>query len=144
MEHGHEITLRQGDGKNAPNLLGDLKQVVDDLMPAAAAAASKFITAKGDAEQAKVAEIKARALKAIGEIEHDRLRLIEERDRAVEAAKDQRECDRLAHEERMYELRTERLKAVIDRLMSLRSLGVEVDLVVVADILVSAANKDAS
>jgi hypothetical protein len=101
---------------------------VEELFPAVTDAAGKFVRGKGEAELAKAAAIKARAISAIVRLEYESRRLIQEREAEERAAENQRIQDEMTHNERLYRLKTERLKAVVDSLEKLRVLGAEVNI----------------
>jgi hypothetical protein len=142
MAECHDIILREADGPSPPDILGDLVQKVHELFTPAADGAGKWLQGKGEAELAKAAEIKSRVMTAIAGSENDRLKLLQEREASLQGHKNESDRDRMAHEERMYQLRTERLTAIVDRLYKLRELGVEVDMALIGKTLLKALKQE--
>lgn len=126
-----DVVVRPADGPNPPNLLRDLVDEINRLIPDAGEAAGSWLRGKGQAEVAKAAEIKANALQKIAQIEQDRQRLINERDQASAAAGLAGRQAQYEHERTMYSLRTQRLKESFESIIRLRELGAEVDLKIV-------------
>lgn len=126
-----DIVVRQADGPNPPQLLKELIGAINELIPDAGHAGGRWLWGKGEAEVAKAAEIKANVLQKIAEIEQDRQRLINERDQSLRESERLGQRAELAHQEKMYELRTQRLKEAVESIVRLRDLGAEVDLKIV-------------
>lgn len=144
-----DIILRPAREGGSPDLLGELVAAVEKLIPAAGKGGGKWIGGKGEQEVAKAAEIRARVMSMIGELQIERDRLIQERESAKEAARQTKTQERHRHKERMHELATQRidteadalqkkteaLNKAIDAMKSLRDLGVEVEIEVVSRLL---------
>lgn len=126
-----DIAVREADGSNPPNLLRELVDAINEIIPDAGHGARSWIRGKGDAEVAKAAEIKANVLQKIAEIEHDRQRLVNERDRAQAEAERLGKQAQFEHEQKMYALQTQRLKDAAESIVRLRESGDEVELKVV-------------
>jgi hypothetical protein len=75
-------------------------------------------------EVAKAAEIRASALEKLGRLELERQKLIQERDAALREDLNEQARVEMAHKQRMYELRTQRLREVVEALKALKDLGV--------------------
>lgn len=129
MDERHRIRMRQLPG-SSPELLEQLKESIEQLFECSVEGAANFVQGRGEQESAKAAEIKAKALAQLGTLELDRQRLIAERDKDIHA-----------HRRQMYELRTQRLKDVVDCLVRLKDLGATINLQVVADMLVQAIDE---
>jgi hypothetical protein len=127
MDERYDIILRPEDGRDPPSLLHDIKRAVDDLLSPMCDGAGKWLQGKGEAELAKAAEIKSKVYAAIAGLEHERQRLINERDAAADVRRNENERDRMAHEEKMYALKTERLTAIVASVTKLKELGVEIE-----------------
>ena len=147
MDERHDILLRQVEktevvaGPSTPDLLRDLVRAVDELFTPAADGAGKWLLGKGEAELAKAAEIKARVVTTIASIDHERQKLLQERQAAIKAREVERRRDQQAYLKQMYELRTARVMAVVDRLIKLREMGIEVELKAVTGVLLRAARE---
>ena len=128
MAEQHDIAITEADGPNPPDLLKYIVEQVEKLVPGASNSAGLFVRGKGETEIAKAAEIRARVITAIGQLEHERQRLVHERDVAIRAAENEHARDQMAHEEKMFELKTQRLKAVVQALEQLAALGIDVTL----------------
>ena len=127
----HDVVIRQAEGPNPPDLLQqireDIKDSLAELVPIAGKTAGKYVGAKGEEAVARVQEIKARIHENISKVELERQRLIQQRDEASNA-----------HEERMEELkiqrlheRTEALRQSVDCIVKLKASGVVVSLKVI-------------
>ncbi len=127
----HEIVLREATRTtpNPPGVMAELKAVILEIFPDVADSGGRWLRGKGEAEIAKAMEIRASALAKLGQLENERHKLIVERDAAILAAETEQSRDRMAHEARMFELRTqrrvERLKAVVEALKALKDLDVQ-------------------
>lgn len=146
-----EITLREEDGKNPPDLVAEIVKTLTTelhgLIPDAAKAGRSWLLGKSEQELAKVSEIKANALAKIGEIANENQRIVNERDRALREIEALKDKNTLEHEREMFRLHTERIlakaKAMSDAvaaIKALRELGVEVDIAVVMDALLPTAS----
>lgn len=147
MDERHDIVLRPAEdlapgAAPPPDLLRDLVRAVDSLFTPAADGAGKWLQGKGEAELAKAAEIKAQVLTKIASIDHERQKLIQEREAAIEGRRAEDERDRRAHVRQMYELRTKRILDVVGSLVKLRELGVEVEMKAIAGILTKALREE--
>lgn len=129
MNERHRLRMRELPG-SPPDILDKLRESIEELFDCGLEGATEYVKGKTRQESAKANEIKAKALAQLGNLELERRRLIDERDRSV-----------AEHERSMYELRTKRLNEVVNSLIKLRELGVEVNLEVVATSLVNALNE---
>jgi hypothetical protein len=117
MSERHDISLYPASTPNPPDLLRDILQAVEAFISPATDGAINWVKGKGDAEIAKAAEIKAKVVAAFAAIDNERQRLILERDR-----------DQMAHREKMFALKTERLKSMIERINTLEQHGAQIDI----------------
>lgn len=139
-KHRQDITLRPKHPERDPaGLLRELKSAVDALLPIGTEAGAKWVQGKGEAEIAKAIKIKAEAISLIGQLENENLRLRNERDLARDQANNQAQQQLFQHEQHMVELETQRLKEIVDCILRLREAGANVDLNVIAALLVQAA-----
>ena len=129
MDERHRVRMRQLPGSH-PDLLDQIKASIEELFECSLAGATNYVQGRGEQESAKAAEIKAKALAQLGNLELERQRLIDERDKAV-----------AEHKCAMYELRTQRLNEVVNSLVRLKELGVSVNLEVIANVLVQAVSE---
>lgn len=111
-------------------MLEQLKDSIEELFECGLIGATNYVQGRGQQESAKAAEIKAKALAQLGTLELERQRLVDERDKAI-----------AEHKQTMYELRTQRLKEVVDSLVRLRDMGVPVQLELVAQVLMQSAEE---
>jgi hypothetical protein len=123
----HEIRLREAVSGSPPDLLDKIKDAIENLFDCSVYAAGGYIKGKSDQEVAKAAEIKAKALSHLGNLELDRQRLLAERDKLL--------CD---DKQKMYELKTKRLEAIVNSLVRLQELNVKVQIEVVTEKLIEA------
>jgi hypothetical protein len=129
----HEIVLREavGTSPNPPGLIAELKTVFLEIFPDVTDAGCGWLKGKSDQEVAKAIEIRASALAKLGQLENERQKLIVERDAAILKAETEHARDRMAHEAKMFELRTqrkaERLRGVVEALKTLKDLGVQLE-----------------
>jgi hypothetical protein len=134
MSEDHNIVLREGEGDNPPDLL---KQMLTELaaeialgLPEAASSGRRYLAGKAEQQTARAQFIRAAAAAKIAEVQLQRDRLIEEREKALRE-----------HEVRVYEAATERIRALADAgkfIQALRDIGVEIDL----DILLPSAVRE--
>ena len=129
MDERQRIRMRQLPG-SSPDLLEQIKASIEELFECSLAGATNYVQGRGEQESAKAAEIKAKALAQLGNLELERQRLIDERDKAV-----------AEHKRTMYELRTQRLNEVVSSLIRLKEMEAPVNLEVVVNLLVQAANE---
>lgn len=128
MDERQRIRMSQLPG-GLPNL-HQIRAAIETLCDSGVAGADDYVRGRGAQESAKAAEIKAKALAALADLDLERQRLIDERDKAIDE-----------HQQKMYELRTQRLKEVVNSLVRLKELGVSVDLEVVANTLIQAVSE---
>jgi hypothetical protein len=126
MRDLHEIVYREATqpGQNPPGLISELRDLVLELFPDTAESGARWLRGKSDQEVAKAAEIRASALEKLGRLELERQKLIQERDAALRDDLNEQARDDMAHKQRMYELRTLRLREVVEALKALKELGV--------------------
>jgi len=125
MSDRHDIVLREASGPtpNPPSLISELKDLVHEIFPDVAESGVKWFRGRSEQEVAKAAEIRASALEKLGQLDNERQRLLQERDATLLKAQIEQKRDRMAHEQKMYELRTERLKAVVEALKVVKETG---------------------
>ncbi|MBP0022310.1 MAG: hypothetical protein J7647_32735 [Cyanobacteria bacterium SBLK] len=126
----HEIVLLEAGSNNPPDLLDRIKSAVDELFDDGVSAAGGYVKGKGEQELAKAAEIKTKAFAHLANLELERERLLTERDKVSREDK-----------QKMYELKTQRLDAVMGSLIKLKELGVEIQLEVIVNRLLSAMDE---
>jgi hypothetical protein len=127
----HQIQLREVKPENPPDLLDQIKEAIEKLFGDSVSAAGGFIKGKSDQELAKASEIKAQALSHLGNLELERQRLVAERDKLL--------CD---DKQKMYELKTKRLEAIVNCLVRLQEMNVKVQLEVVIEKLINAMEEN--
>ena len=125
----HRITARQRPG-SPPDLLSQIKESIEELYSSGLDGAKNYVEGRGRQESAKAAEIKAKALAQLGNLELESQRLIDERDKSV-----------AEHRQAMYDLKTKRLNDVVNSLLRLKEMGVDVNLEAVAELLIKAVNE---
>jgi hypothetical protein len=76
-------------------------------------------------EIAKARKIRDLAMEKLSRLEIERLELIRERDEIVEKAVTERKRDELVHKEKMFALKTERLKAVVEALKVIKEMDIK-------------------
>ena len=135
-EKQNDIVLRQAEGLD---VLQELLQDVRKLMPTAAESAGNYLKGKGIQEIAKAQDIYANVAQKIGQLELERQRLVAERNQALRKAELEedhnkrkislkREIAKKKHEERMFELKNQRLHEIVETLKACRDSGIEVDI----------------
>ncbi len=135
-EKQNDIVLRQAEG---PDVLQEMLSDVKRLMPTVTESAGNFLKGKGYQEIAKAQDIYANIAQKIGQLELERRRLIEERDDAIrkvqlEEERDKRETKlkrdiaKKEHEERMFDLKNQRLHELGEILKALNDCGIDIDL----------------
>ena len=130
MTDRHLLRLREINSEDPPDILSTLKQAVEDLYRCSFTASTKYIKGKGEQELAKAAEIRAKVIAHLGSLELERQQLLVERNKAASDS-----------DQKMYQLRTERLQAIVDSLIRLRELGVEVDFEIIANRLIESLDE---
>jgi len=138
MSERNDIILREEGGDGEGKILRELKQAVDQLFPTAIDSTRKWIKGKSEQEVAKVAEIKSKVYAQIGKMENERIKLIQDRDIAIKNAEITEKDNLRKHQREMYDLRTKRMKEVIDSILCLKNIGAEIDLEVIISSLMSA------
>jgi hypothetical protein len=127
MDERHQIRLREAASGNPQDLLNRIKDAIDELFDCSVSAAGGFIKGKSDQELAKASEIKAKAFSHLASLDLERERLLTERDKLLSE-------DR----QKMYELKTHRLEAIISSLIKLQEMGAKVHIEVVVERLIEA------
>lgn len=127
MDERHQIQLREAASGNPPDLLERIKDAIDELFDCSVSAAGGYVKGKSEQELAKAAEIKAKAFSQLANLDLERQRLLAERDRLLRE-------DR----QKMYELKTQRLEAIINSLIRLQEMGVKVHIEIVVERLLKA------
>lgn len=128
-EERYRIRMRPLPG-SPPDILDQLREAIEELFESGFAGAASYVQGRGAQESAKAAEIKAKALAHLGTLQLERQKLIDERDKAI-----------AEHQQNMYELRTQRLKELVDSAVRLKEMGCEIRLEVLAQALMQAANE---
>ena len=126
MSDRHDIAFREATepGPNPPGLIAELRDLVMDLFPVTATSGVRYLVGKGEQEIAKAAEIRASALEKLGRLELERQKLVQERDAALRDDLNEQVRDEMNHEQKMYELKTQRLRDVVECLKHLKEMGV--------------------
>jgi hypothetical protein len=135
-EKQNDIVLRQAEG---PDVLQELLSDFKKLMPTVTESAGNFLKGKGCQEIAKAQEIYANITQKIGQLELERQRLIGERNDAIRKVqleedrnkseiKLKRDIAKKKHEERIFELKNQRLHELGEILKALNDCGIVVDL----------------
>jgi hypothetical protein len=141
MSEHHDIVLREAFGSqpNPPGLIVELRDLIRDVFPETvedlARSGTGWLRGKSQQEIAKAMEIRASAMEKLGKLEIERLKLIRERDEVILKEGTQRNRDELAHKQRMFELKTERLKAVVDALRVVKDLDVKLSVRIVRNLV---------
>jgi hypothetical protein len=123
----HQIRLREVSSENPPELLDRIKDAIDELFDCSVSSAGGYIKGKSDQEVAKAAEIKTKAFAHLANLDLERQRLLTERDKYLREDK-----------QKMYELKTLRLEAIISSLVKLQAMGATVQIEVVVERLINA------
>jgi hypothetical protein len=123
----HQIRLREASPGNPPELLDRIKDAIDELFDCSISAAGGYVKGKSDQELAKAAEIKAKAFSHLANLDLERQRLLAERDKLL--------CE---DRQKMYELKTQRLEAIINSLIKLKEMGTNVQIEIVVERLIKA------
>jgi len=144
MDERMDITLRKLGSPDDKSAIKELKQAFAQLLPDSVDSAQKWVKGKGEREIAKAAEIKTRIYSAIDQIENNRRKHVLARKVAERKAQQAERENQRQHEEKMYKLRTERLKVAVDRLIRLREMGVQIEMEVIAEQLMSAIGNEDS
>lgn len=144
MADRHDITLREAEGEGPPDWLEEVKRAVGELFAESETAAKKFVRGKGEQEVAKAMEIKARVFTALGNLDLERHRLIEDRDRAIRSDEKELAMAAMEHRAKMYELKTQRLKELVEAAKALKELGVRINLTEIGKELIRALKDDES
>jgi hypothetical protein len=127
MNESHQIRLREVGSDNPPDLLDKIKDSIERLFDSSVSGAGGYVKGKGEQELAKASEIKAQALSHLGNLELERQRLLAERDKLISEDK-----------QKMYELKTKRLEAIVNCLVRLQEMNVKVQIDVVIEKLIQA------
>lgn len=130
MDERHQIRLRETKSGNPPDLLDKIQEAINELFDCSVSGAGNFVKGKGGQELAKAEEIKAKAIACLADLEFERQRLLAERDKLI-----------LEDKQKMYELKTQRLEAVVNSLVRLKELGVNVQAEVVVQQLFASMNE---
>lgn len=135
MNERMDLSLREADGPNPPDLLKQLLNEVLEQLNDGVDSAGRWWKGKAEAEIAKAAEIKARVIQALSTIDQDRERLRQERESSERRAIQEGIQAEHAHQQRMYELRTQRLKDAIDSICRLKELGVQIEIQIIDNLV---------
>jgi hypothetical protein len=131
MSERHDIVLREASGAepNPPGLISELRDLVREVFPETvedmAQSGAGWLRGKSQQEIAKAMEIRATAMEKLGKLEIERLKLIKERDEVLQKSVTEQKRDDLAHKQKMFELKTERLKAVVEALKVIKEMDIK-------------------
>jgi hypothetical protein len=127
----HDIVLREADGSapNPPGVIAEIREMIKEVFPDVAADATQsglgWLRGKSQQESAKAMEIRASAIEKLGNLEIQRQKLINEREEIYEKAQTEREQNEHLNKQKMFDLKTQRFKAVIESLKLLKESGAE-------------------
>lgn len=127
MNDRHQIRLHEASSDNPPELLDKMRDSINELFDCSVSAAGSFVKGKSEQELAKAVEIKTKAFSHLANLDLERQRLLVEQNQLIREDK-----------QKMYELRTQRLEAVINSLEKLQKMGAKVKMETFEDILVKA------
>jgi hypothetical protein len=127
MNDHHQIRLHETSSDNPPELLDKMRDSINELFDCSVSAAGSFVKGKSEQELAKAVEIKTKAFSHLANLDLERQRLLVEQNQLIRGDK-----------QKMYELRTQRLEAVINSLEKLQKMGAKVKMETFEDILVKA------
>jgi len=134
----HEVTLCPAEGQNPPDVLQqmieDIKDSLVGLVPIAGKAVGKYVGAKGEEAVARVQEIKARIYENVAKQEIERQRLVKERDGARQKYELEARRDENAHDEKLREMQSQKLRDVVDCIAKLSDCGIHVDMKVIKEV----------
>ena len=145
MADRHDVALREVGAQNPPGLLERIREQLNEHLPAVLGDGGSWLRGRSAQELAKAEEIRARVVSELGTLENERLRLLHEREQAMARQDHDRHTADLAHRERMYELRTQRVKAIgeaVAAFKELKDLGVEIQLDLIASRLLSIIDEE--
>jgi hypothetical protein len=127
MNDRHQIQLHETSSDNPPELLDKMRDSINELFDCSVSAAGSFVKGKSEQELAKAVEIKTKAFSHLANLDLERQRLLVEQNQLIREDK-----------QKMYELKTQRLEAVINSLEKLQKMGAKVKMETFEDILVKA------
>jgi len=129
MTERHDIVLREAPGPSPspPGLIQELRKLIEEAfsetVPNRDRPDGDWVRTKG--QEAKACEIRTAAMKKLDGLEAERERLIYERDEAQRRAQDDQRKSELDYRARIFELKIERFKAVVDSLRTIKELNIK-------------------
>ena len=133
MSERHDIVLREAPGQtpNPPGLIPEVRDLIKEILPETAKDLANsgvgWIKGKSQQEIAKAMEIKASAMEKLGGLEIERQRLIKEREELLLKAQTEQKRDEQIHEQKMFELKTQRFKEVVEALKVTNEKGIKLN-----------------
>lgn len=127
-EELHRIHLSEVGPENPPDLLKKIKESIEELLDVGFSGAGQFVKGKSQQETAKALEIRAKAFQNLADLELERERLLNERNKII-----------LEDNQKMFELKTKRLEVVLNCLIKLKESGVNIDIEVVVGSLLQSS-----
>jgi hypothetical protein len=127
----HAIELAGASPADSPGLLDQMTKRLLDELPDLAVSGGKYVRGKADQQTALAAEIRVRAIKMISEMEVERLRQVREWRMKEAELKLLEQKDREHHKEKMFELQTDRLRAlkdVVDAIQRANEAGIDFEM----------------
>ncbi len=133
MSERHDIVLREAAGPepSPPGLITELRDIIKDVFPETvedlARSGTTWLKGKSQIEIAKAMEIRASAMEKLGRLEIERQKLLNEREEGLLKAQTDQKRDEQAYKLRMFELKTQRLKELIDALKVIKEMGIKLN-----------------
>ncbi len=131
MSERHDIVLREATGPSpTPSaLITELRDIIKDVFPETvedlARSGTSWLKGKSQQEIAKAMEIRASAMEKLGRLEIERQKLLNEREESLGKAQTEQKRDEQAYKLRMFELKTQRLKELVDALKVIKEMGIK-------------------
>lgn len=131
MSERHDIVLREATGPSPtpPALITELRDIIKDVFPETvedlARSGTRWWKGKSEQEIAKAMEIRASAMEKLGRLEIERQKLLNEREESLGKAQTEQKRDEQAYKLRMFELKTQRLKELVDALKVIKEMGIK-------------------
>ena len=133
MSERHDIVLREPAGPNPapPALITELRDIIKDVFPETvedlARSGTTWLKGKSQQEIAKAMEIRASAMEKLGRLEIERQKLLNEREESLLKTQTEQKRDEQVYKLRMFELRTQRLKELVDALKVIKEMGIKLN-----------------
>jgi len=131
MSERHDIVLREATGPSPtpPALITELRDIIKDVFPETvedlARSGTRWWKGKSEQEIAKAMEIRASAMEKLGRLEIERQKLLNEREESLGKAQTEQKRDEQAYKLRMFELKTQRLKELVDAFKVIKEMGIK-------------------